>query len=177
MSISTHPHARDPMPHVFVFPPEEEQVSNPPFCAFEATETEYDEDDDDDDDDDDSPSDSQYIDVALDFIRDSHDAPIYRRASLDEPRDTPRKGGKRPSSVLPFINYRNDGGPRELPEDIVEVVKVKRNEGKIDPSAANTTQRSRSIKLPFQKAFRSIKNVARGSSSRKQHVKSIWSSN
>ena len=177
-SPPTFPSLRDAIPHVFIFPPEEEQVANPPWCCFNASEDPIPEYDDDDDE---CPSDSQYIDVALDFIRDTDDAPIYRRTSLDEAREVPRKGEKR-SGVLTFINYRNDGegrGPRELPEDIVEVIKVRRNEGKVDASTAimnPVTQRSRMIKLPFQKAFRSIKNVAKSSSSRKPHAKSIWSS-
>lgn len=188
----TSPSLRDGMPHVFVFPPEEEQMVNPPWCCFNASEHLHpDYDDADDDDDDEHPSDAQYIDVALDFIRDTEEnsdaTPVLRRASVDEAREeiiVPRKGEKRSSSVISFISYRNDGegrqhGARELPEDIVEVVKVRRNEGKVDASTAiqnPATKKSKSIKLPFQKAFRSIKNVGKSSSSRKPHAKEVWTS-
>lgn len=159
-----------PIPHVFIFPPEEEQHGNPPWCCFNASDH-----DEPLDHCDDSSLDAQYIDVALDFIRDSENisdsTPVYRRASLDE---SPRKCAKRSSSALSFISYRNDGEGRhhssmELPEgiNIVEVVKVRRNEGKTDPSSIQhipaTMKRSKTttIKLPFQMAFRSIKNVGK----------------
>jgi hypothetical protein len=179
----TSPSLRERMPHVFIFPPEEEQVIHPPWCCFNASEhsiPDYDEDDDD-------PSD-QYIDVALDFIHEaeevSNTTPAVQMPVVDDTQGEvvlPRKGEKRTSSVLSFINYRNDGecGVRELPEDIVEVVKVRRNEGKVDTSTAiinPAMKRTKTIKLPFQKALRSIKNVGRSSSSRKPHSKDIWSS-
>ena len=178
----TSPSLRDGMPHVFIFPPEEEQVIHPPWCCFNASEhyiPDYDEDDDD-------PSD-QYIDVVLDFIHEAEEVfnttPAVQMPLVDDTQGEvvlPRKGEKRTSSVLSFINYRNDGecGVTELPEDIVEVVKVRRNEGKVDTSTAiinPAMKRTRTIKLPFQKAFRSIKNVGRSSSGRKPHSKDIWS--
>lgn len=163
------------LPHVFVIPPEEEQLENPPWCCFNASEPqpepEYDE----------HPSELQFIDVALEFLQDAEEnfdiTPMFRRASADETGEDvimPRKGEKRSSSMLSFINYRNDAegrqhGARELPEDIIEVVKVRRNEGKFGVMSSPTVRRSKTIKMPFQKAFRSIKNVGKASH-RKSHA-------
>lgn len=180
-----------PMPHVFVIPPEEEQFQTPPWCCFDASaepepepELEYVEH---------HSSDLQFIDVALEFLQDSEDnfdvSPMFRRSSMDGADDdvvvmSRIKGEKRSSSVLSFINYRNNTegrqhGARELPEDIIEVVKVRRSEGKGGISfAAPVTKRSKTIRMPFQKAFRSIKNVGKASSyrNRKPHppAKDTW---
>lgn len=173
---------RDGMPHVFVIPPEEEQFETPPWCCFNANGVN---DPDSDDDYDDHPSDLQYIDVALDFIHDAdgnQDIRVSMEGTEEEEEEivaVPRKAEKRSSSVLSFMSYRNDGegrqhGARELPEDVIEVIKVRRNEGKSDFVAGPAPKRSKTIKMPFQKAFKSIKNVGKSSSSKKPHAKDIW---
>lgn len=173
----------DAIPHVFVFPPEEERTENPPWCCFNPS----DDRDSDYSDLEEHPSDLQFIDVALDFLNDhagddANIAPIFSRGSMDEAVEqaaVTRKAEKRSSSVLSFMSYRNDGegrqhGARELPEDIVEVFKVRRNEGKQE--VPPPIKRSKTLKMPFQKAFRSIKNVGKSSASRKPNVKDIRAS-
>ena len=172
------------MPHVFVIPPEEEQLETPPWCCFDANEVN---DPNSDDDYDDHPSDLQYIDVALDFIHDADGNQDIRafvegtEVGQEEVVGAPRKAEKRSSSVLSFMSYRNDGegrqhGARELPEDVIEVIKVRRNEGKADCVAAPAPKRSKTIKIPFQKAFNSIKNVGKSASNRKPRTKGIFPS-
>lgn len=183
----TSPTLRDGMPHVFVIPPEEEQLHTPPWCCFDANE--QNDPDYDDADYDEHPSDSQFIDVALDYIHDVEEnaeiTPVFRRVSLEEATQEvvlSRKAEKRSSSVLSFISYRNEGegrqhGARELPEDVIEVVKVRRNEGKaVDATTGPAPKRSKTMKMPFQKAFRSIKNVGKGTSRPKHHAKDVLSS-
>lgn len=175
---------RDGMPHVFVIPPEEEQLETPPWCYFNANGVNY---PDSDDDYDDHPSDLQYIDVALDFIHDADDDQDIRvsvEGTEEEEEEivaAPQKAEKRSSSVLSFMSYRSDGegrqhGARELPEDVIEIIKVRRNEGKADSVAGHAPKRSKTIKIPFQKAFKSIKNVGKSASSRRSRTKDIFTS-
>lgn len=171
--VSPSPITRDGIPHVFVFPPEEERTETPPWCCFNPT------DDPDSDYSDSEHSDVQFIDVALEFMHDhagddANVAPIFTRASMEngaaaEASVAPRKE-KRSASVLNFMSYgggvegRQHGG-RELPEDVVEVFKVRRSESKQEMPPTRV-KRSKSLKMPFQRALRSIKNVGRSSSSK-----------
>lgn len=168
------------VPYVYVFPPEEERAETPPWCCFNPADDASDYSDEGQDN-----SDVQFIDVALEFMNDhagddANVAPIFSRASMDEAVEevrSTRKAEKRSNSVRNFMSYgssegRQHGG-RELPEDVVEVFKVRRSESNQEVAPTARTKRSKSFKMPFQKALRSIKNVGRGSSSRKPSAKGI----
>ncbi|KAF7984060.1 hypothetical protein HWV62_17603 [Athelia sp. TMB] len=172
---------RDDIPHVFVFPPEEERTETPPWCCFNPTD---DPDSEYSDSEQDNHSDVQFIDVALEFMNDhagddANVAPIFSRSSMDDAVEeavVSQRKERRGASVLNFMNYGGgegrQHGARELPEDVVEVFKVRRSESKKEmPPAAPRMKRSKSLKMPFQKALRSIKNVGRSSSNRKQATK------
>ncbi|KIJ69519.1 hypothetical protein HYDPIDRAFT_185266 [Hydnomerulius pinastri MD-312] len=167
------------MPHVFVIPPEEEQQDNPPWCCFDADELP--------DNNGDFPSnpDIHFLDVPYLLQQQQPDlaTPVFRRGSIDEPAPRvvmPKKLEKkqRPESVR-IIENKNvlRGRQRDAREDsdVIEVVKVKRSkEALADPEENTKMKRSKTFKARATKALQSIKNV--GKSSRKPHVKELWTS-
>ncbi|KAL4067530.1 hypothetical protein V8B97DRAFT_1868505 [Scleroderma yunnanense] len=171
------------MPHVFVIPPEEEQQENPPWCCFDANEL---------------PNDSG--DCLLDPNPDIHlfnvpyhsiqepeqqpqvlGTPIFRVGSISniDPSvkfTTPKKLAKkqRPEAVR-IVERRGDHRDVREDSDVIEVVKVKRSKDALtDPEEYTKMKRSKTFKARATKALQSIKNVGR--SSRKQHVKDMWTS-
>ncbi|OBZ75648.1 putative transporter mfs2 [Grifola frondosa] len=151
------------MPHVFVIPPEEEQHENPPWCYFDATSAtkRYC-----------TSPDMEALDVALSFCqqRDNR-APTFSRSFGNASQETivmPRKGS------IVFTQDIVMAGPernksklgvrgRTLDEEIVEVVKVRRNEGMTDVGdvRTQTMKKSKTFRARASQAFRSIKNVGR----------------
>ncbi|KAI0362710.1 hypothetical protein OH77DRAFT_1442561 [Trametes cingulata] len=174
------------VPDVFVIPPEEEQEDNPPWCYFDAASaakqnlcT--------------SP-DVDALDVALSLCqqRDNR-APSFHRHFSNESQETivmPRRsGGAGIGSLtrLRDLDYdlamedgqtdirsrktTSSGSVRSrretYDEEIVEVVKVRRNEGMADVGDGRTLKmkKSSTFRARATQALRSIKNVGKSSSS------------
>lgn len=168
------------MPHVFVIPPEEEQQDNPPWCCFDA--------DQQPDNNGDYPSnpDIHFLDVPYLLQQQPQHEPTTSaspRISLDKPGTkivTSKKLEKkqRPETVK-IIENKSACGRRQRDaredSDVIEVVKVKRSkEALMDPEENVKIKRSKTFKARATKALQSLKNVGR--SSRKTHVKELWTS-
>ena len=157
------------VPNVFVIPPEEEQDYNPPFLYFDASQaarsslcT--------------SP-DLEALDVALGFCqqRDNR-APTFRRSFTNESQDTivmPRRASFMKLTNMDLemedgqTDIRSRGGVRKYDEEIVEVVKVRRNEGVADVGEGRKMKKSNTFRARATQALRSIKlNVGKGSQRR-----------
>ncbi|KAF8841163.1 hypothetical protein BDN67DRAFT_1068716 [Paxillus ammoniavirescens] len=167
------------MPHVFVIPPEEEQQDNPPWCCFDA--------DEQPDNNGDFPSnpDIHFLDVPYLLQQQQPDpvTPLFCRSSIDEPSPKvvmPKKLEKKQRpEIVRIIEHKSvlSGRQRDAREDsdVIEVVKVKRSkEALTEPEETTKIKRSKTFKLRATKALQSIKNVGR--SSRKTHVKELWTS-
>ncbi|KAI0781187.1 hypothetical protein BD413DRAFT_608354 [Trametes elegans] len=159
------------VPDVFVIPPEEEQEQNPPWCYFDATTalkgtlcT--------------SP-DIDALDVALGLCQQTDNrSPAFGRhysypsqetivmprrsvtlAKLDDPdMDFEDSDGQ------PDIRSRASARTRPYDAEIVEVVKVRRNEGMADVGEGRTLKikKSSTFRARASQALRSIKNVGKG---------------
>ncbi|KAF9228033.1 hypothetical protein BS17DRAFT_774661 [Gyrodon lividus] len=176
---SLEPSPSPRMPHVFVIPPEEEQQENPPWCCFDA--------DEQPDNNGEFPSnpDIHFLDVPYLLQQNQPDpaTPLFRRSSIDElgpkvvmPKKLEKK--QRPETVRIIENKSvltcRQRDARE-DSDVIEVVKVKRSkEALTDPEETTKIKRSKTFKARATKALQSIRNVGR--SSRKTHVKELWTS-
>ena len=159
------------VPYVFVIPPEEEQQENPPWCCFDANEP---------------PADCAINpDTPLSDVPYSTQpehpilgAPIFRVGSINETSvkvATSRKLEKRQRPDALRIVERRENLRDFRDSDVIEVVKVKRGKDALtDPEEYPKMKRSKTLRARATKALQSIKNVAR--SSRKQHVKDLWTS-
>lgn len=162
------------VPHVFVIPPEEEQQETPPWCCFDA--------DVPPDDSGDCPhgADIPLVNVPCPTQPEQPlGTPIFRVGSINETSvkvATPKKLAKkqRPDAVRIVERRENRRDVRE-DSDVIEVVKVKRGKDALtDPEEYTKMKRSKTFKARATKALQSIKNVGR--SSRKQHIKDLWTS-
>ncbi|KAI0831040.1 hypothetical protein BC628DRAFT_1415602 [Trametes gibbosa] len=170
------------VPDVFVIPPEEEQEENPPWCYFDAASaaahvlT--------------TDPDVDALDVALGLCQQlDNRAPSFGRKHPNPSQDTIIMPFR--SNTLPRLNeidlatedgqtdIRSRGGggsgggvrPRAYDEEIVEVVKVRRNEGMADvadrdPSRTLKLKKSSTFRARATQALRSIKNVGKSTSRR-----------
>ncbi|KAI0371741.1 hypothetical protein BV20DRAFT_1051354 [Pilatotrama ljubarskyi] len=173
------------VPDVFVIPPEEEQHHNPPWCYFEAASAAKQNLS--------TSPDVDALDVALSLCqqRDNR-APSFNRHFSNESQETivmPRRGGgigsfarlrdmdidlamedgqtdirSRNATSSGSVRSRKDAA---YDEEIVEVVKVRRNEGMADVGDGRTLKmkKSNTFRARATQAFRSIKNVGKNSSS------------
>ncbi|KAH9952219.1 hypothetical protein B0H21DRAFT_817934 [Amylocystis lapponica] len=155
------------VPNVFVIPPEEEQDENPPWCYFDATEAFKG-----------SLSrspDLETLAVALNFHQQTDNrAPAFHRALGNDSQETvvmPRR-----SSITWLHNSGREDAVRgrELGEEIVEVIKVRRNEGlaDVEETQPQTMKKSKTFRARATQAFMSIKNVRKGS--RRTSVTETW---
>lgn len=149
------------VPDVFVTPPEEEHHLNPPFCYFDAA----------------MESrknlaflpDMDALDVALGFTQQTDNrAPIFHRTFGNESQDTivmPRRGGR--GQDVPT----DARSKRVLDEDVVEVVKVRKTEGVSNSpdDKGYALKKSKTFRARASQAFRSIKNVGKGSGAAHNH--------
>jgi hypothetical protein len=142
------------VPDVFVIPPEEEHHDNPPFCYFDAAmESKK------------SLSvvpDMDALDVALGMCQQTDNrAPVFRR-SMNKSQETivmPKRSGT-------INNGLSAQHTRQiLDEDVVEVVKVSRKDGVSNSPAEkrDTLKKSLTFRARATQAFRSIRNVSKGS--------------
>ncbi|KAG1883178.1 hypothetical protein F4604DRAFT_1953153 [Suillus subluteus] len=189
------------VPHVFVIPPEEERLQNPPWCCFDA---------------DLPPENSRSIEVSSANQPDIlFDVPFL----LHEPEPTPSFHHEQPSAspvVVPQSRSSTSSSRSEKHQhphhiiissmhnndlirivqhdvredsDVIEVVKVKRPKDNksnhtdhVPPSLSNQQpqlKRSKTFRARASRAFQSIKNVSlpRGKQNNsKPHVKDLWTS-
>ncbi|RPD65880.1 hypothetical protein L226DRAFT_566383 [Lentinus tigrinus ALCF2SS1-7] len=161
--------AMQQVPNVFVIPPEEEQDFNPPFMYFDASQA--------------ATSslctspDLEALDVALSFCQQTDNrAPSFHRSFTNESQETivmPRR-----ASLMKLTNMdlevedgqtdiRSRGGVRKYGEEIVEVVKVRRNEGVADVGEGRKMKKSTTFRARATQALRSIKlNVGKSNQRR-----------
>lgn len=159
------------VPDVFVIPPEEEQHETPPWCFFDAAEAAKDGFS--------TTPDIDTLTVALDFHQQMHNAaPAFHRSLGNDSEETivmPRK----PSPIrLPesLINRGERVRSRDLDDsEIVEVVKVRRNEGREDVAEPKpqTLKKSKTFRMRATDALKSIKNVGKGS---RKNTSETWAS-
>lgn len=151
------------VPDVFVIPPEEEHGENPPFCYFDAAMESRK-----------SLSilpDIDALDVALGMCqqRDNR-SPVFHRAG-NESQDTivmPKRSGDSDRQLKRSMI--------EADRDVVEVVKVRRNEKLSntpgDEKSSTSMKKSKTFRARASQALRSIKNV--GKTTRKTGIPQEW---
>ncbi|EPT05862.1 hypothetical protein FOMPIDRAFT_84037 [Fomitopsis schrenkii] len=151
--------AQAAVPDVFVIPPEEEQDENPPFCYFNAADAAHDVQS--------TTPDIDALETALHLYQQlDNRAPTFRRSLKNDSQETiilPRRGS------LAFVRENTVEEQWERPrrrvvdEDVVEVFKVRRNEGRSEASDAQSQgmKKSRTLRLRASEAFKSIKNVGK----------------
>lgn len=161
------------IPDVFVIPPEEEQDINPPFQYYNASQAGVAA----------TSPDIDALDVALGLFQqtDGNRAPVFHRYHSAESQDTiimPKRSPSRQSMleadvVDDDITRSHSSNRRAFDEDVVEVIKVRRNEGMSDISHGKQTtmRKSKTFRARASQALRSIKNV--GKPNRKP-VTDIW---
>ena len=153
---NSHDTSLHKVPNVLIVPPEEEHESNPPWTYFDAkTDAKAELE---------TVPDIDALDVALGIFQQTDNrSPAFHRSLPNESSDTvimPKKTAK--------VNASNDAKhTREMGEDIIEVVKVRRNEGMTDVTdskAAAQLKKSRTFRARATQALRTIRGVAsRGS--------------
>ncbi|KAI0747879.1 hypothetical protein C8Q80DRAFT_1120509 [Daedaleopsis nitida] len=160
------------VPNVFVIPPEEEQDYNPPWCYFDATKAAEDGFS--------THPDIDALNVALSLCQQTDNrSPAFHRSFTNESQETivmPHR-----SSVLRLRNVdmnqeedgqtdiRTRGTNRKYDEEIVEVVKVRRNES--DGGDGWKMKKSNTFRARASQALRSIKlNVGGGRGHRRASV-------
>ncbi|KAI0078992.1 hypothetical protein K474DRAFT_1659696 [Panus rudis PR-1116 ss-1] len=148
------------VPDVFVIPPEEEQDVNPPFCYFDATEAKVKMSS--------TSPDVEALDVALHFVQQTDNrAPFFRRPHSNTSQDDlvmPRRSRDILMDLEPDENYQHGRGMRDVDDaDVVEVFKVRRNEGMSDVSDGKSSglKKSRTFRARASQAFKTIKNVGK----------------
>ncbi|KAK7693187.1 hypothetical protein QCA50_002753 [Cerrena zonata] len=162
------------IPDVFVIPPEEEQDINPPFQYFDASQAALAA----------TSPDFDALDVALGLFQqaDGNRAPVFHRHHTNESQDTiimPRRSLSRQSILADSDVVEDDimrshsDNRRGFDEDVVEVIKVRRNEGMSDVSDGKQTmmRKSKTFRARASQALRSIKNVAK---TNRKPVSDIW---
>lgn len=164
------------MPNVFVIPPEEEHDENPPWCAFDASK---------------AAEEAMYENANIDdfgAVSDLHQQidnsalPVPRHANRSQGTTSPmNRGYIRTHDVaiddMEIESWRHqDIRARGLGAEIVEVVKVRRNEGMSDVGDCRNTglKKSRTFRSRASRALKSIKNVGRAS--QKSTYSDPWSS-
>lgn len=172
-SRSIRPSSNLRMPHVFVVPPEEEQLDNPPWCCFDADEQPENNGD--------FPSNPNihFLDVPYLLKQSEQDIPppIARRISVHQPRPrvhiSKKLEKKQRPEAIKIIENKPSQARRD--SDVIEVVKVKRSREALADLEENTkAKRSKTLKARATKALQSIKNVGKGS--HRTHVKELWTS-
>jgi hypothetical protein len=163
------------VPDVFLIAPEEDNA--PPWLLYDAAK--------DSNRDLSRTPDLDFLDVALDVLRraDRASAPVVRRESGEETEERynmSRKGDphsrQRPLAYdeIPWPGMQ--GIESEGDSVVVEVVKVRKADGMHEPGEiVRTMKKSKIFKAAASKAFRSIKNVAKGSN-RKPSAQDVWPS-
>lgn len=147
------------VPDVFVIPPEEEQEENPPFCYFNAADAAHEVQS--------TKPDIDALETALHLYQQiDNRAPTFRRSLKNDSQDTivlPRRG----SLALIRENTTEEKWERPrrrvMDEDVVEVFKVRRSEGRSEAGDAQSQgiKKSRTLRLRASEAFKSIKNVGK----------------
>lgn len=149
------------MPDVYVIPPEEEQEHTPPWCYFDAQGAKA------------SIAkgpDVEALDVALNFFQQADNrSPSFFRPLENVSQETvimPKRSAPSPRVEKPTPEEdAYSVRVTSLDSEIVEVIKVRRNEGISDVGMARsqTLKQSRSFRARATQAFRSIRNVGKGS--------------
>ena len=162
------------VPDVFVIPPEEEHDENPPFCYFDAaTESKTDLS---------TTPDIDALDVALGFYQqtEGNPAPMFHRLLASQSQETivmPRRSGSISQDLpRPAVPLARGNSRRDIDEDVVEVVKVRKTEGVSNTpteSRTYTLKKSKTFRARATQALRSIKNV--GKSNRRVGIPETWS--
>ncbi|KAH9842936.1 uncharacterized protein C8Q71DRAFT_228265 [Rhodofomes roseus] len=148
--------ARATVPNVFVIPPEEEQDENPPFCYFDAAEAEHEVYS--------TTPDLEALETALHFYQQiDNRAPTFRRSLQNDSQETivlPRRGSL---AVIRENTLEEKSRRRVMDEDVIEVVKLRRSEGRNDAGEIQVQgmKKSRTFKLRATEALKSIKNVGK----------------
>ncbi|KAH8107151.1 hypothetical protein BXZ70DRAFT_280225 [Cristinia sonorae] len=150
---NTHDMSAHHMPNVLIVPPEEELAVNPPWTYFDArTDAKAD------------PStspDIEALDVKLGiFQQTANRSPAFHRTMSNESADTvimPKK-----SSESEMDASDDPKQERVIGEDIIEVVKVRRNEGMADVTEAKDSglKKSKTFRARASEAFKTIGRVA-----------------
>lgn len=165
------------IPDVFVIPPEEEQDINPPFQYFDASMAQAEIAA--------TSPDIDALDVALSLFQqaDGNRAPIFHRHHANESHDTiimPKRSLSRQSMIADREDVPDDimesrsSHRRGFDEDVVEIVKVRRNEGMTDvTNGKHSMRKSKTFRARASQALRSIKNV--GKTGRKP-LSGVWPS-
>ncbi|EED78538.1 predicted protein [Postia placenta Mad-698-R] len=152
------------MPNVIVSPPEEEQHENPPWCYFHADDAAHEVQS--------TTPDIDALDTALSLQQQlDNRAPAFHRCLQNVSQETivlPRKGSlaQLKENSAPAREPRRSSRSRVLDEDseIVEVFKVRRNEGREDAGQQKGQMtKSKTFRARATDAFRSIKNVRKAS--------------
>lgn len=148
------------MPNVIVIPPEEELEENPPWCYFDAADAAQEARS--------TSPDLDALDTALNFHQQvDNRVPAFHRALQNDSQETvvlPRKGS---IAQIKEDILDGEGGSRRrqklVDEEIVEVFKVRRNEGKedVDEVKAPKMTKSKTFRVRAAEAFKSIKNVGK----------------
>lgn len=164
---SSHDAYMPDLPDVFVIPPEEEHDENPPWCAFDASkaaeENMY------------TTADIGELEAALSDIRrrtEISTLPLHP-AAHGSPKElnSPRSKGylRRNDIAVDGVELdswrRQDVRARGLGTEIVEVIKVRRNEAMSDFGDGRNTgmKKSTTFRSRASRALKSIKNVGRSS--------------
>ncbi|EIW85276.1 hypothetical protein CONPUDRAFT_141924 [Coniophora puteana RWD-64-598 SS2] len=166
------------LPHVFVIPPEEEQLQTPPFCCFDADEPYYTESDSDEE-----AYEREQFCLADDNyqLETSPSTPVFHRPPLDDGNPLPRasrsvwKRRGSEATCKPHIDIREHRKDVRDDPDIVEVIKVRRrkdnsalkNEPKMTRSATFKERASKALK-----SFRSVSKAVSRKSTTREHLSS-----
>ncbi|TCD68926.1 hypothetical protein EIP91_009477 [Steccherinum ochraceum] len=140
------------VPNVLIVPPEEEHENNPPWTYFDAhTDARADLS---------TSPDIDALDVALGIFQQTDNrAPTFHRALSNESSDTvimPKKNGDSGASIDYSRHCRGVG------DDIIEVVKVRRNEGMVDVTDMKGAglKKSKTFRARASQALKTIRGVA-----------------
>ncbi|KZT28598.1 hypothetical protein NEOLEDRAFT_860415 [Neolentinus lepideus HHB14362 ss-1] len=163
------------VPNVFVIPPEEEQADSPPYCCFDAAAPLEDE-----------LVDMESLDAALNLVHySSNSPPMFHRPyendgvnHLTMPRRADIPGAQSQlaqeweNAVREARRHRDTGEDSE----IIEVIKVRRNEGMDDIFDGGLEdeilkKKDKTLRSRASQAFRSIKNIGKGN--RKGNSKNV----
>ena len=159
--LDAPPPSQEPavVPDVFVIPPEEEQDENPPFCYFNAADAAHEVQS--------TRPDIDALETALHLYQQiDNRAPTFRRSLKNDSQDTivlPRRGSLALIRENAIEEKWERPRRRVMDEDVVEVFKVRRSEGRDEAGDAQSQgmKKSRTLRLRASEAFKSIKNVGK----------------
>ncbi|KZT65472.1 hypothetical protein DAEQUDRAFT_759346 [Daedalea quercina L-15889] len=165
VSLDAPPPSQEPptapatVPNVFVIPPEEEQDENPPFCYFDATNAAHYVHS--------TTPDVDALEIALHFHQQiDNRAPAFRRSLPNDSQETivlPRRGSLALIRENVVEEQKENQRRKVMDEDVVEVFKVRRSEGKDTAGEVQGQgiKKSRTFRLRATEALKSIKNVGK----------------